>query len=1070
MSPRCLPVPAFLLGACLAAPVQAQAPDIAELSKKPIAIGGGEVGDLLRKWWQEGTAAGNAGDFYDNRDGGHSDLDTKPYPQLQRIVYSAEDIKQRKHWAAQRTTLPLVVFGNSSTSAPPLQGGSNVRMYYTAPVGLALLYNHYTHNNMYIYPEHRDHDPGHNGRGDGFGDLYPTNAPYLITSQGSSGSDQPFMRALPYTLAAFRPEVKKKLVESGLLMPTVQMILRSCNRHLKDPAEYLTGKAHPSVFEGSWVDAPKMVRLAHAIEAGNLPPMVRLRVLKEDQPVLGKDFFDATLSEKLADTPCCIARIVRGRERLRRMVVSAEASYDLNKRPLTFRWVVLRGDPAQIKITPQNEAGSVAELVVPYHPRRPVALGSPLESNRVDIGVFVHNGVYNSAPAFVTFFSLDSEARTYDGRGSILEIGYENGEVNLSVADWGRLLELAAGGSAAGRLLPLTAAQRRTAAAARQGYEELHAARKAAAAALKEAEAGLRRVQARLPKDKLKATLEEVAEAARAEGRLQAARKADEAAARAVTDFLARRVGPVNGSLKDQLELALRQVMENSVFAVDNAAVLNNLTAAASVQRQAVLKAALKRLVAFGLAADRPSLPLSLTPLRPGTVRPAERLTAYEDVLLQRYNAVLLTELICPGIVTATFQPNFVDQRLSAPKLWRDVYHHAPDDTTLGWTRYDGVKAASFNADGLLILEKDDLGRCRRAQSVRYFLDAKVKVGYGQRPQRFAPDKEIVTYAYSGDDDRRGHIKSREPAPGTAAADAPAFRKKSYTYKTVGETKIQADVYRADDRKMRPVVVWIHGGALVLGSRTGVPKDLLDLCRDEGYVLVSIDYRLAPEVKLPDIIADVRDASRWLRERGPKQLACDPDRLVVAGGSAGGYLTLMTGLEVKPRPRALVAYWGYGDVDGDWYTKPSDFYRKQVPLVSKEEAYQAVGQAALTGTASAAEQRARGRYYHYLRQNGLWTKEVTGFNPATERAKLDPYCPVRNVTADYPPTLLIHGTEDTDVPYELSAAMDRELTRRKVVHELITVRGAGHGLSGGDRTAVAQAHERALAFIRKHLR
>jgi len=75
------------------------------------------------------------------------------------------------------------------------------------------------------YPEHRDHDVGLNGDGGGYGDVYPTNTPYLIASQGSSGSDQPFMRAIPFTLAAFRPEVKKKLVETGLLMPTIQMIL-----------------------------------------------------------------------------------------------------------------------------------------------------------------------------------------------------------------------------------------------------------------------------------------------------------------------------------------------------------------------------------------------------------------------------------------------------------------------------------------------------------------------------------------------------------------------------------------------------------------------------------------------------------------------------------------------------------------------------------------------------------------------------------------------------------------------------------------------------------------------------
>jgi acetyl esterase/lipase len=302
---------------------------------------------------------------------------------------------------------------------------------------------------------------------------------------------------------------------------------------------------------------------------------------------------------------------------------------------------------------------------------------------------------------------------------------------------------------------------------------------------------------------------------------------------------------------------------------------------------------------------------------------------------------------------------------------------------------------------------------------------------------------------------------------GRAAAET-ALPKTTYTYKTVGKTKIEADVYRAADKKVRPVLVWIHGGALIVGSRTSVPKDLLDLCRTEGYALVSLDYRLAPEVKLPAIIEDIQDAFRWLRKQGPKRFHIDPDKIVVTGGSAGGYLTMMTGIRIKPRPRALVAYWGYGDVDGPWYTKPSDFYRKQVPLVSKKEAYKAVGGPVLTGTDSKTGP-ARGKFYLYLRQNGMWTREVSGFDPATERRKLDPYCPVRKLTSDYPPILMIHGTKDTDVPYEESAAMARELARLKLPHELITVQGAGHGLGGGDKKKVADAHRRALAFICKHL-
>src|SRR5262245_18444010 len=299
---------------------------------------------------------------------------------------------------------------------------------------------------------------------------------------------------------------------------------------------------------------------------------------------------------------------------------------------------------------------------------------------------------------------------------------------------------------------------------------------------------------------------------------------------------------------------------------------------------------------------------------------------------------------------------------------------------------------------------------------------------------------------------------------------ADPFPKQTHTYKTVGDLKIQADVYRADDTKLRPVVVWIHGGALIMGNRKSVPKNLLELCRDEGYVHVSIDYRLAPETKLPEIIADVEDAFRWLRGDGAKSCHLDPEPIVVTGGSAGGYLTLMTGAAVKPKPTALVAYWGYGDVDGDWYTKPSEFYRKQVGLIEKNEAYRGIGEKPITGSEDGVDFKPRSRFYLYLRQNGFWTKEVTGFDPATEKTKLDRYCPVRNVSPEYPPTMLVHGTEDTDVPYQLSAEMAKELSRHKVSHELVTVTGAGHGLAGGDKKLVADAHARALAFLREQMK
>ena len=174
------------------------------------------------------------------------------------------------------------------------------------------------------------------------------------------------------------------------------------------------------------------------------------------------------------------------------------------------------------------------------------------------------------------------------------------------------------------------------------------------------------------------------------------------------------------------------------------------------------------------------------------------------------------------------------------------------------------------------------------------------------------------------------------------AGDAP-IKPITYVYKVVGDLAIKADVYRLPGDDARPVVVWVHGGGLISGGRGGPYPAQRMRYLNAGYVIVSIDYRLAPESKLPDILDDVRDAIGWVRAKGPELFRIDPNRLAVIGQSAGGYLALMAGFAVSPRPRALIAFYGYGDVDGDWYAKPSAFYREARPIVTREEAYRAIG-------------------------------------------------------------------------------------------------------------------------------
>jgi acetyl esterase/lipase len=285
---------------------------------------------------------------------------------------------------------------------------------------------------------------------------------------------------------------------------------------------------------------------------------------------------------------------------------------------------------------------------------------------------------------------------------------------------------------------------------------------------------------------------------------------------------------------------------------------------------------------------------------------------------------------------------------------------------------------------------------------------------------------------------------------------------RSLVYKKAGRCEIKADVFGIADNATKPAAIFIHGGALIMGSRTLEPgTPLLRWLLDAGFVVISIDYRLAPETKLPAIIEDVRDALAWARSQSAT-LRIDSSRIGVCGGSAGGYLTLMTGFAVRPAPKALVSFWGYGDIVGDWYSRPDSFYLKQ-PQVSRETALAAVGTEPLS---EAPETSERFRFYLHCRQQGIWPKEVAGRDPEKEPRWFDRHCPERNVSRAYPPTLLVHGTADTDVPHALSVRMAERFRQVGVEHEFLSVPGAGHGLANTGAEEKERIYRRAAEFLK----
>ncbi len=385
------------------------------------------AGRLLQKWFDEGSAAGHVDDYYDNRDKGHSALDLSLYPQLRALPYTAVEKAAGADYGMPRSIRPETVLGNASLSGSALNGASIPRIFYSTPEGLAFLSSQYLGNQLYIFPEHQDHDPPA-ADGTGFGDLYPVNSPYLLISQGSSGSDQPFLNAVAMTMASFSPDVKNALRERKLLFPVIQQILRSSLKTLIDPDDYLTGIAHPSAFDAATLDEEKMMRLAHAMTLETLPPVFRLEVIAgSPAPRRGIDFFESPGREResLADQGMVVGRVFRGMARERHLTVRVAGSPETGGKAPVYQWKLLRGDPALVTITPSASTFE-AEITVKYQDRpQPVPGAAGLTSRRIDIGVFTRDRDRYSPPAFISFYALPSEKRRYDTKTDhILEVDY----------------------------------------------------------------------------------------------------------------------------------------------------------------------------------------------------------------------------------------------------------------------------------------------------------------------------------------------------------------------------------------------------------------------------------------------------------------------------------------------------------------------------------------------------------------------------------------------------------------------------------------------------------------------
>jgi acetyl esterase/lipase len=251
------------------------------------------------------------------------------------------------------------------------------------------------------------------------------------------------------------------------------------------------------------------------------------------------------------------------------------------------------------------------------------------------------------------------------------------------------------------------------------------------------------------------------------------------------------------------------------------------------------------------------------------------------------------------------------------------------------------------------------------------------------------------------------------------------------TYLTANNWEAKLDVYVPREATApNPTVIYIHGGGWVGGAKETSWLQLVPYL-EAGWSVVNVEYRLARVSLAPAAVEDCRCALRWVI-RNAKQYNFDTTKLVVTGHSAGGHLSLTTGIlpasagldrecpgSEDLKVAAIVNWFGISDVV-DLLDGPN----------MKEYAV-------------------------------AWLSSMPNREEVARRVS-----PLTYVRAGLPPIITIHGDADPTVPYTHAVRLQEALNKAGVPNQLVTIPGGKHGGFNHDETL--RAYSAIRDFLSKY--
>ncbi|ACS86940.1 alpha/beta hydrolase [Musicola paradisiaca] len=260
---------------------------------------------------------------------------------------------------------------------------------------------------------------------------------------------------------------------------------------------------------------------------------------------------------------------------------------------------------------------------------------------------------------------------------------------------------------------------------------------------------------------------------------------------------------------------------------------------------------------------------------------------------------------------------------------------------------------------------------------------------------------------------------------------------------------LKMDILQPEAKAPQPAVIFITGGGFINANKDNYIQQRVQLA-EAGYVVASMEYRVAPTVVFPAPLEDVKSAIRFLRANAGK-FGIDASHIAVFGASAGGYLSAFAGatngdkqfdkgenLNQNSEVQAVIDFYGLSDLTRVGEGFPDNVVQKHASASSTE---------------------------------AIWVNGTSVFNeggPITRfPEKAAAANPINYISKATPPYLIMHGTADTVVSPHQTERLHQALREKGIESSYYRVKGAEHG---GIYWLQPEVMQTTIAFLNRHLK